>query len=66
MSNVLKLLFWLWVAPYIIAYTAGFATAMLIGPIRRRWLDAYEKNVDLPNVEIPFVRNFYRPGRKKP
>ena len=43
MNDVLQLLFWLWVASYVIAYAAGFATAMFIGPIRRRWLVEYKK-----------------------
>lgn len=66
MRDAVKILFWLWLAPYVIAYAAGFATAMLIGPIRRRWLDTYDEKIDIPNVEIPIVKEFYRPVRKKP
>lgn len=51
----LRLLFWLWIAPYVIAYGAGFATAMLIGPIRKRWLALYDAGIDPPHVHIPIV-----------
>ena len=63
-----KLLFWLWAAPYLIAlaigYLAGFATALLISPIRKKWLDLHEERVDPPEVRIPIVREFYRPARR--
>jgi hypothetical protein len=54
-SMLWKILFWLWLAPYVIAYALGFATALLIGPIRSRWLRLYDEAVDPPNVKIPFL-----------
>jgi len=53
-------IFWVWLLPYLLAFGAGFAFALLIKPIRRAWEAWYDRDVDPPEVLIPLLRNKVR------